>query len=224
MDEWSTVRAVLAGRMSMARLGDGELKLARGEACITQPADPGIAKRIRRVMHNNVPGLLVCIPRIFKDEPPLASKGFWPQHIPAFVKFCAKGTVYGSAFVSRRDAWPIADEPTYWATWRKVWDGRPVLLVTGSGKGRRSMKLLGNAASVDVLDVPRTDAWAAYKGIVGDCRAWAAAKAEPLVAAAMGASATVLAHELAREGIQTLDLGHMAQSYARVSPKGMGEP
>jgi hypothetical protein len=167
--------------------------------------------------------VLVCLPRIFEDEPPLASKGFWSQHIRPFVRFCERGTVYGSAFVSRRDAWPIPREDDYWATWRKVWSGRPVLLVAGSNKGRRSVKLLGTAASLDTLDVPRQDAWAAYEGIVADCRAWAAAKTDPLVAAACGATATILAHELGRDGIQTLDIGHMTQSYARVSPKGMGE-
>lgn len=220
LTEWQTLERVRDGRLSMSRTGDGEAKLAREVDAKTQPHHSGIGKRIRRLLANPPPGVLVCIPRIWPEEPPLATAGFWPQHRGAFEKFCNPGVIYGSAFVSRRDAWSIPDEDRYWREWRAIWAGRPALLVTGSGKGLATRKLLATAASVDVLDVPRPDAWSAYEGILADCRAWAAAKRAPIILAACGATATVLAAEA---GVQTLDVGHMAQAYARVSPKELAE-
>lgn len=224
LKEWKTLRAIQAGGLSMARLGDGEIKLARGVSCKTQPCHSGIDKRMRRLLATPRAGVLVCIPRIWPDEPPLATKGFWSQHRAAFEQFCDPVTAYGSSFVSRRDAWPIPDEAAYWREWQSIWAGRPVLLVTGSNKGLSSRKgLLSTARSVDVLETPRPDAWAAYEGILADCRAWASAKRDPCVVAACGAAATVLCHDLGGEGIQALDVGHMSQSHARMSPKDMPE-
>lgn len=221
LTEWETLRYVATGT-SMARLGDGEAKLAREVDAKTQPHHSGIGKRIRRLLANPPPGVLVCIPRIW-PEPPMATPGFWPQHRGTFERFCKPGVIYGSAFVSRRDAWPIPDEDRYWREWQGIWAGRPALLVTGSGKGLATRKLLATAASVDVLDVPRPDAWSAYEGILADCRAWAAAKSDPIILAACGATATILAADLGAEGTQTLDVGHMSQSHARMSPKQMAE-
>ena len=224
LSEWDTVAMVLAHGLSMARAGDGEIKLARGESCKTQPHDPELTKRMRRVLRHDDERVLVCIPRIWPDEPPLATPGFWPQHRAAFERFCDPAKSYGSAFVSRRDAWPIPNEPLYWQTWQEIWRDRPVLLITGSGKGGRTRGLLGAAASVDMLDCPRQGAWSAHEGLRADALAWVGAKQRPIVALACGATATVLAHELGVRGVQALDLGHMQQAFARVNPKELSEP
>jgi hypothetical protein len=223
LSEWGTLLRVRDGRLSMARTGDGEAKLARGVSCKTQPCHGGIDKRMRRLLRNPHPAVLVCIPRIW-PEPPLATPGFWPQHAGTFVSACDPAATYGSSFVSRRDAWPIPDEDAYWRGWQDIWAGRPVLLVTGSKKGRSSRKgLLSTARSVDVLDAPQPDAWSDYQGLLADSRAWARAKHDPCVVAACGPAATVLCHELGSEGIQALDMGHAAQAFARVSPKELAE-
>ena len=112
------------------------------------------------------------------------------------------------------------DEAAYWPLVRGIWRKRPVLLVAGSGKGRRALAgFLGGASSVDTLDAPERDAWAAYSAILGDCLAWARSKRAPLVYLALGATATVLAFELSARGVQALDLGHMAQSWHKVDMK-----
>lgn len=224
LDEWETIRRVADGRLSIARLGDGEIKLAAERSCKTQVGSPDIAKRMRRVLLSDDPRVLVAIPRIFDQEPSLAKPGFWPQHVPAFRKLCRPGAAYGSSFVSRRDAWPIPLEAEFWRLWQEIWAARPVLLVTGSNKGRRAEgKLLGNAASVDRLDCPKQDAWAAQEALMADCMAWAAAKVDPLVALACGPTATVLAHALGKAGVQAIDIGHAPQAFARLAPSEDGD-
>lgn len=219
LTEWETIRAVAESRLSLARMGDGEGKLATGRAAKTQPADPSLAKRLRRMLLNPNPRVMVAIPRIW-PEPPLATPGFWPQHRWIFEKYCKPGHAFGSAFISRRDSWPIRDESAYWALFQSAWANRPVLLLRGTNKGNRAMTggLLSTAASVDVLDSPNYDAWSVYDGLFSDCCAWASAKVDPVVVAACGATATVLAHELGTAGVQALDIGHAPQAFARIAP------
>ena len=221
MDEWSTLLDVANGRLSLARFGDGEAKVATNRAAKTQAADPSLAKQLRRMLSDPHPKVMVAIPRIW-PEPPLATPGFWPQHRWVFEKYCKPGHVFGSAFVSRRDAWPTPDEPAYWRLLQSIWDHRPVLLCTGTKKGRRTAGggLLATAASVEFLDVPRQDAWSAYEGIIADCAAWAHAKVDPVVVLACGTAATVMAHDLqVKHGVQAIDVGHAAQAHARMDPR-----
>jgi hypothetical protein len=220
MCEWSTLFAVANGRLSLSRWGDGEAKVATNRNCITQPSDPVLAKQLRRMLAHPDPRVVVAIPRIWPDEPPLATPGFWKQHRFVFERYCKPRHVYGSAFVSRRDAWPITDEPAYWRLFQSIWAGRPALLATGSRKGSRTAGgLLSTAGSVDVLDVPRQGAWSAYESIMRDCVAWANAKADPIVVLACGATATVAAYDLqTKHDIQAIDTGHAAQAHARMDP------
>jgi hypothetical protein len=221
LDEWSTLLDVANRRLSLARMGDGEAKCATERSAKTQPGDPSLAKQLRRMLLEPDPRVVVAIPRIW-PEPPLATPGFWPQHRWVFEKYCKPEHVFGSAFVSRRDAWPIPDEPAYWHLFQSIWEHRPVMLVTGTKKGRRAQAggLLDTAASVDVLDCPRQDAWSAYDALMADMVAWAHAKTHPVVVLACGAAATVAAYTLqTKHGIQAIDIGHAAQSMARMQPR-----
>jgi hypothetical protein len=220
MDEWSTLFAVANGRLSLSRWGDGEAKVATNRSCITQPADPSLAKQLRRMLLDPHPKVVVAIPRIW-PEPPLATPRFWPQHQWVFEKYCKPNHVFGSSFISRRDAHPIPDEPAYWRLFQSIWAERPALLVTGSRKGSRTANgLLSTAGSVDVLDAPRQGAWSAYGGIMADAVAWANAKVDPIVVLACGTTATIAAYDLqTQHGIQAIDVGHAAQAHARMDPK-----
>lgn len=223
LDEWSTLIAVWNKDLSIARLGDGEAKLLRNASCKTQPFHVKLSDRLRGILSDPDPSVLVCIPRIFDADPPL-NPSYWRSHIEQFARYGKRGYEYGSSFISRRDAWPIADEDAYWNLWRMIWADRPVLLVTGSQKGLAARQsLLGTAASVDVLNTPRPDAWSLFEELKESAEAWGAGKSNPCVVLACGATATVLAHDLGAAGIQALDLGHAAQAAARVNQKELAE-
>ena len=203
----------------LSRFGRCELKLALGRPGLAQKADPGLAKRLRKILRGRADHTLVCLPRVFEgfpDETKEHAYGEFTRPEVTAELFDAE-KVYGSTFVSRRDGWiGDMDEAAYWPLVQGIWHDRPVLLLAGSGKGLRAAdEFLANAASVDTLDAPERDAWDAYEGIRADCLAWAAAKRRPLVYAALGASAAVLAWDLGKRGVQCLDLGHMAQSWHR---------
>lgn len=223
LSELATMQRVAETGCNLARAGRCELKLALGRSGLAQAPDPVLAKRLRKILLSDAEHTLVCLPRVFDGFPDANKEHFYAEFTRPEVMaelFRPWGT-YGSTFVSRRDGWVgMDDEDAYWQLVRGIWQDRPVLLVAGSAKGHRAMGgFLRNAASVDVLDAPERDAWAAYGGILADCLAWAKVKERPLVYAALGATAAVLSYGLGKRGVQCLDLGHAAQSWHRADMK-----
>lgn len=219
LSEMATMQRVAETGCALARAGRCELKLALGRPGLAQKPDPVLAKRLRKILRSRADHTLVCLPRVFEGFPDENKEHYYGEFTrpEMMAELFLPSKEYGSTFVTRRDGWVAdMDEDAYWPMVRGIWQDRPVLLVAGSGKGMRAAdEFLGNAASVDRLDAPERDAWGAYEGILADCLAWAAAKRQPLVYAALGASAAVLAWDLGKRGVQCLDLGHAAQSWHR---------
>ena len=228
-----TIDAIVAGRLSIARLGDGESKLAEDRGTRTQPGSPELAKRMRKVLRSSDPRLMVCILDLWSGLP-IASP--WPSRektVARFgnrewvAKYLEPGKTYGCAAITRECNWALGDRDAYWARVRRIWQDRPVFLVSGSKKGRAAEGgLLANAEKVEIWDLAqKVGCWSRYAEILAGCEAWAAKQAgDPLVYAAIGATATILAQDLSKRGIQCIDAGHMAQAYHRVSPKEIDEP
>ena len=213
LTELETMRRVAEGNLSLSRMGRCELRIMQGHSGLAQGPHPTLRRALHMVLRKPLSGLLVCVPRIFDAMPP--GKALWYQE---FLGFDFPDRTYGSTFVSRRDAWVgMEDKAAYWAIVRRIWQDRPVLLVHGSEKGlqARDSGMLGNAASIQVLQSMRCDAWADRDRLIDECLRWAeiARQQSPLVCMCLGATATVLAFDLTRLGIQALDIGHMASSW-----------
>ncbi len=222
LTETATMQFVADTGCSLARMGKCEFKLALDRNGIAQRTDDVLRKRLRKMLKSEQTHTLICLPRIFESMPADKARHYAQFTTPAMIReLFAENKLYGSTFVSRRDGWAAdMDEPAYWRTVRGIWHDRPVLLVAGSGKAHRAADdLLDNAASVTVRDAPSRDAWADYETILADCWAWVKTRERPLVVAALGATATVLCHDLGKHGVQALDIGHMSQSYTRMDPK-----
>lgn len=224
LSEMATMQRVAETGCSLARCGRCELKLALKRPGLAQQYVHSLSSRLRKILRSGAEHTLVCLPRVFEGFPDENKEHYYGEFTrpEVMAELFLPGKEYGSTFVSRRDGWTAdMDEAAYWPLVREIWRDRPVLLVAGSAKGHRAAgEFLANAASVDCLDAPERDAWAAYDGILADCLAWAATKERPLVYAALGASAAVLAYDLGKRGVQCLDAGHLAQSWHRADMKG----
>lgn len=214
LDEHETMRRVRDERLSLARFGDGEIKLCRGGSCKTQTADPVLAKRLRNILKADEPRCLVAVPNIWGAR---ETKPFWRSYRDGVnAQFYRPGAVYGSSFVSRPDSAPWINSDAYWGLVRSIWQDRSVVLVTGSKKGRQFLDsgMLSNASKVcAAVDVPRQNAWSAHDRLLDEASDMASVLVDPVVVLALGATSTVMAYELARRGIQALDLGHMGLFY-----------
>lgn len=184
--------------LSLARFGDGELRLAIGGAAISQRADPKLAHELQDILVNYC-GCIVGIPNF--DATP--NKESWDKYrARPFAGFYCQD-LYGSAFITRPDNAPWIDTPDYWAAVRALWAGADVALVVGDTKSLTPGMLTG-ARSVRVFEAPRQDAYAHVGRLEEELGTWAG-----LVLMCLGATATVLAARLTRRGVHALDLGHI---------------
>lgn len=204
LSEEETLERALAGE-NLARYGDGELKLALGGNCVSQPADPKLAEELKRVLVAPEKGCLPCIPNVDSKTPKRVSWEKWS--VGAYAALYSPKRVYGSSFISRPDSAPWIDTPAYWERVKDLWRGKDAMLVAGTMRSLRPEMLL-EAASVKFVETP--------SGQHGD---GAYAKIDQTmeeigqfpgpVLLCVGPTATVLANRLAARGVHATDLGHI---------------
>src|SRR5688572_18587024 len=79
--EYETIRAVSKGR-SLARLGDGEIKIAFGHGYSREPRNPKLTAEIRSVLFHPNEGCLVGIPTM---DPEGVRYWNWKRHLDRYA-------------------------------------------------------------------------------------------------------------------------------------------
>lgn len=184
--------------LSIARFGDGELRLATGGAAISQDADQKLRRELREILQR-YDGCMVGVPN-FEMTPNQAT---WSKYRDGpFAELFAQDC-YGSSFITRPDNAPWIDVPEYWGRVAELWRDRDVCLIVGNDKSLSPAMLTG-ARSVSVINAPARNAYASVDTIEEQLGIWAG-----VVILCLGAAATVLAARLSRRGMHALDLGHI---------------
>jgi hypothetical protein len=202
--------ALLHDGHSIARFGDGELRLAIGKECTSQRRVPGLAEELRAMLQAPR-NCLIGIPN-FAQTPKAEN---WTRYAGEQFTRLYGAKEYASSFITRPDSAPWIDTPEYWAEVRRLWAGRDVILVRGDEKSITPAMLDGSAASVRIVDGPRQHAYADIDAIEKAILKAAGDVAQqlhsaPLVILCLGATATALAYRLAQKpGLQAVDLGHI---------------
>ena len=206
LTEDETLDRALAGA-SLARYGDGELKLCMGGTAKSQGRHPVLQKELRAILSKPGPAL-PCIPNTYSGGP--KEKGWAKYSRGRFLPLFGLKT-YGSAFVTRPDSAPWIDRPEYWAKVRRLWQGRDVTLVIGDRKSLREENLEPDVRTLRMIHGPHTDA---YREI-DDIEERIGTPDGPVLLC-LGATATVLAHRLAAKGVHAIDLGHIGMFMRRL--------
>lgn len=203
--EVETLRQVCAGA-SIARYGDGELKMAHHLSGIkSQAADQGLTDRLSAILSDSG-DCLVGIPNIYdviEQNPSDQKVQHWTKYLWARTVLFERS--YVSAFISRPDSAPWINTPDYWALLESLWKGQDITLVRGSGKSL-TVEDCASARSVTEIIAPRQHAWVEYDDVLA--RVLSAKPARVLIG--LGPTATVLAVDLCARGIHAIDLGHVA--------------
>lgn len=200
LSERYTLEAALDG-YSLARYGDGELKIARGADAKSQRHDPELANRLRAILVSPPGRCVVAIPNVQSATP---KKEFWRQYEgEKYARMYDRKRTYGSSFITRPDSAPWIDAPLYWSRVVDLWRARDVVLVRGSSKSLTSADLV-DAKSVDEIIVSRQHAWVDYPALMQRLQ-----DERRRVLLCLGATATVLAYDLAQLGAHALDVGHI---------------
>ncbi len=213
LGEVDTLQLVCKGR-SLARYGDGELKMAdttcsRTAGIKSQAYHPELQRRLAAILHDSG-DCMVGIPNILSSTPKI---DFWGKQL-GMCRLLADRP-YVSSFITRPDSAPWIDVPEYWDMLYSLWVGQDVTLVRGSGKSFTAERLMSSGAG-NVIEIvaPKQQAWAEYDALLE--RIGTPKRA----LLCLGPTATVMAVDLCAKGVHAIDLGH-AGMFAQKHEKGL---
>ncbi len=212
--EFDTVRRLLKGR-SIARFGDGELKLLDGAGYSREPANAKLSEEMRALVNAPHPDCLVAIPTMDPAGPKYQN---WLRFEARFCRYFDRsdGRRYASAFITRPDS--AADDietPEYFDLISRLWAGRERVVVLSERESKLLAVVRAMAASIVHVTCPRRMAYA----VIDDLERKIVA-AEPTIALlSCGPTATCLANRLAARGVQGVDLGSIGGMLLRLMPR-----
>ena len=209
-DEFETMRRVADGA-SLARFGDGELKMIYGSSYVRQEGSLKIATELFNVLNHPAPGCLVGIPTMDERGPKFAN---WQRHRERFENVIQRAGPFYSAFVTRPDSAPWIECGDYLELCLSVWRGKRVTLISEAGSKLRTV-LARTARMVEWVECPSSGCYAVIKNLQGEVKR---ARGQ-LVVLSCGVTATALANRLTARGVHALDFGSVGGMLARLLEK-----
>ncbi|MEN6621480.1 MAG: GT-D fold domain-containing glycosyltransferase [Smithella sp.] len=212
VDEEETVSKLIAGA-SIARYGDGELKLCLGKSIKCQDYDINLSIALKKILKSSG-ACLVGIPRIndlsFMTE---QKKKFWTSFASnKYTSLYYPNMRYYSSFITRPDSVPSLYTQEYFDSIKRIWEGKKVILINGDNRKMDRDQSLFDNCTYTRWEAPAQNAWSEYWSILGQC---AMQPKDTVFVLGLGPTATVLAYELNMLGYQALDLGHIGMFYSK---------
>lgn len=215
-----TMDYVIKNQPSIARFGDGEIKLTNGTDISFQKASSELTKRMREVLAADDEGFLPCILSFFDYDPEVNdyTNAHWKKHMNRYrhvwYKYTRPDIYYGNSFISRFYI-EMEDKSTAGERFKKLkqfWEGRDIVIVEGE-KSRIGIgnDLFDNVKSIKRILCPVSDAFEKYNEILETSKKYG--NSDVLFILAVGPTATVLAYDLFKCGFQALDIGHADIEY-----------
>lgn len=197
-DEFKTIAKVAEG-YCLARLGDGELKIAYGAGYVREPANQKLSREMMRVLEHTDPRCIVGIPTMERRSPKYAS---WIRHADRFERILPPGHDWYSSLVTRPDSAPWIFTKAYGESVQALWAGKKVAVIC-EAEGSMVRTVSKAAKSVQHIICPRRESYA----IIHDLERAARRSKADIIIMSVGPTATCLANRLARRGLHAVDLG-----------------
>lgn len=216
-----TIQYIIENKSSVSRFGDGEFKWM---ADIPQPSfqkqSVQLSERLIEVIFSDEPNLLITIPDAFRDlnHYNLYAKKYWEVTMGKYrlkwLKYLKKNTVYYNTNITRfyMDFIDKSRCDHIISLLKKIWDKRDILIVEGD-KTRLGVNndLFHNACSIERILCPSQNAFEKYDAIITEINK--VDLKNKLVLIALGPTATILAYDLGKCGVQAIDVGHVDIEY-----------
>lgn len=209
--EFQTLAELLTG-CSIARFGDGELKLLDGVDSMREHGSKGMAAELRAIIQEPPAGLLPAIPTMDPNGPKFQN---WVRHSKRFCKALAPDVTYYSAFISRPDSAPWIATPHFAYSFESLWAGKDVVLVAKDPECAIARLVARSASAVIHVQCPANDAYAEIDRLEQQVLYYRTPRREPVVVLSAGGTATCLAARLHKVGLQSLDVGSAGAFLAR---------
>lgn len=217
--EFATVRKLLKGK-SIARFGDGELKILEGKGYSREESNPALTKEMRALVELPHEDCLLAIPTMHQKGPKYVN---WLRHEVRFCRYFRRDDSrrYYSAFITRPDsAADTLESQEYVDLVASLWRGRGRVAVV-SEPTSKVLTFVRATNEVVHVECPSHRAYSQIDSLEREVCA-----AEPSIALlSAGPTATCLANRLAARGIQAIDVGSIGgllTRWMRQEPKNKG--
>lgn len=205
--EWDTLAKVLQGA-SIARYGDGELKLMQGRRCVSQLANDELAAELTEIARAAKTKALVGIPTIDPRSPKFK---LWDGMKHKFTPYLNREATYYSSFITRPDSAPWLGTVAFFDMLESLWKGQRVTFV---GNGVRSLTpkfLMDTGAShVDWVECSYAHSYPTIDRLTTLARQ----QGNHRIILCVGPTATCMAERLA-DNHHAIDLGHIGMFWRR---------
>ena len=217
-----TITEIKERKFSVARFGDGELLMMmpsyQNLYSTFQEWNFEFSAKLQEVARDNVENLLVCLPPIFGSYKPFvqdAKRFYWlfREQESVWYGFFDRKKIYGNTHVTRcyHDYIDKSKSPLYFQRLKEIWKDKDILIVEGEysrlGVGN---DLFNNTRSIQRILCPKKDAYKVYNEILDTTSKLGQGR---LILIALGATATVLAYDLAKLDLWAIDIGHVDVEY-----------
>ncbi|WP_156404271.1 SP_1767 family glycosyltransferase [Lactobacillus selangorensis] len=204
---------------SVARFGDGEFEIMKGNDIALQRDNPVLAEKLKEVVsYQSDEKLLICLPDVFADLSKYkdSTQYFWQRrrrNTAELFKGIDTSGVYGSAFISRpyldlKDHYP---SQSYFEQLKDLWYQRDILIVEGkntrSGEGN---DLFADARSIERILCPSTNAFSKLAAIETAIKKFGQHR---LVLVMLGPTAKIIVYDLLATNDWLIDIGHIDSEY-----------
>lgn len=210
-----TLRKIREENLSFARFGDGEFRLmTRIEFDLRfQKNSYALQDALREVLSVDTESLLLGLPHGYVD---LHWATLYSEVWSLIRPLLGQNRTFGNSHVSRPLMFQTLGREAA-ELWSQVWDGRTATLISGKGS-RFEMRedLFGSLKSHYLLETVPQHAFSITESILEE----ALATDSDLFLISLGPTGTILASELAKNGRQALDIGHLSASYDHVLAGG----
>lgn len=209
-----TFYEIVNNHKSIARLGDGEFSIMDNiPRWRFQSTNSKLAERLKEVMSSNEDNLLIGLNDFygnldFKNSMKIAvgtRSYITPEIRKMHMKYIDLNRKYANALISRTVDFDNVRKQ------KQIWNDRDCLFIEGN-KTRMGVgnDLFDNVRSIKRILCPAENAFDRYDEILNEAKK---ISKDILVLIALGATATVLAYDLAKCGYQAIDIGHADLSY-----------
>jgi len=207
---------------SLCRFGDGEFEIIRGrERSWFQTVNQNLSVRLREILNSRQSNILIavadnfgCLEKYTEEAADGIRDYLSDNKRKEIVDLLDEKHVYYNAYVSRpymmyRDK---NHATKIFELFKRIWKGRNVLIVEGQyTRTGVENDLLSGAGSIKRILCPDTDAFDYYGEILEAI--YKNISESELVLLTLGPTATVLAYDLSKRGIQALDIGQLDNEY-----------
>lgn len=217
---------IIKNKCSLCRFGDGEFNQLNGGDETFQKNTPALTERLNEILmscftpddsiNKNIKIAISYLYYNFKDWNNLIFPDYFKDFVTAnenfIVDICNPQYTYIATEISQLyHIFKYYDFASYFDHIKKIWKDREIVIICGDRIFNNiEHNIFDCAKSIEYIYAPTTEAFNQYDEILS--KAMAIPK-DKLVIAILGPTATVLAWDLAMQGYQALDFGHIAQDY-----------